>query len=194
MSVFTLSAWTICRRSHIKRGSSTWRCLMRRAINDSPILLEAALRRCRCHLSNPRMSEHGSLSSKVKCQMLSMYAHGERPSTPLGARRPCCSAGDGKTPLRRSFHFGARWLSRAHHGNRIIKHLFLLYLIRGGYESAHTLVLDKRICCHVSQIVQNSKQASFTTKIKMSFDYFKQLTRVADKIIWIIMSNNTILI
>lgn len=132
---------TICRWSHIKRGSSMWHYLMFCSINDSAIQLESALRRCHHHLCNPRMSEHGSLSSKVKCQMLSMYTHGEGPGTPLGARRPCFSAGDGKTPLLRSFHFGAHCLSRVHHGNNITNCLFLLYLTKGGYESTYSIKL-----------------------------------------------------
>lgn len=59
-----------------------------------------ALRRCHHHhLSNPRMSEHGGLSSKVKCQMLSIPTHREGPGAPSGAWRPCLSAGDGKNTI-----------------------------------------------------------------------------------------------
>lgn len=72
---------TICRWSHIKRGSSMWHYLMFCSINDSAIQLESALNRCHHRLRNTCMSVHGSLSSKVKCQMLRVYTYGEGPGT-----------------------------------------------------------------------------------------------------------------
>lgn len=110
-----------------------------------------ALRRCHHHhLSNPRMSEHGGLSSKVKCQMLSIPTQREGPGTPSRARRPCLSAGDGKTPLLSSFCFAEQALSWVHHDDHITKSLFILYLTKGSSRiNYHQYYCGERFCLHI---------------------------------------------
>lgn len=113
-----------------------------------------ALRRCHHHhLSNPRMSEHGGLSSKVKCQMLSILSYREEPSAALGARRPCFLAVDGKTPLLSLFCFGVWWLSWLHCDDHNTHPLFILYLTEARSSANYDSVFDckARFCFHIYQ-------------------------------------------
>lgn len=160
-----------------------------------------------CHhrgLSNPRMSEHGGLFSKVKCQMLSIPTHRKGPSAPSGAQRPCFSVGDGKTPLLSSFCFGAQRLSWLHHDNHNYR-LFILFLTKRGsnttsYTQVMCLILIRCLCKVIFRLDRAKIWSSnsslcgngIRTGIKTMANNFIKWTVMTtdfDKVIRIIMSH-----
>lgn len=78
-----------------------WHYLMFSSTNDSAIQLGSVARISGAVAAaispNLRMSEHGGLSSQVKCHMLSVPTHGAGAAIG-GLGGPCFVAGDGKTP------------------------------------------------------------------------------------------------
>lgn len=119
-----------------------------------------------------------SQKSNVRCYPSPLSE--KDPAAPSGAQRPCFPrAGDGNTPLLRSFRFGEPRLSWLHHDNHITKYLFsisqraaLLQTVDGENRSLkknlHLLLMWTFACSphhlHFSLLLRATGVSTFRTE------------------------------